>query len=129
MTRHFLARATKEAGRELQLSQEAEARLLAHPWPGNARELENAIERASVLARGEHIEPEDLLLEAGSSAPRGAESPHVLQGSLQDTLDRATEQRIRSALAATGGKKAETASALGIDRTTLYRLMKRFAIE
>jgi DNA-binding NtrC family response regulator len=126
LARHFLARAAKERGRQLELSAEAEARLVAHPWPGNVREIENAIERASVLAKGEQIEPEDLLLEAGSSAPRAP--TEVGRGSLQEAMDAAAEQRIRTALIASGGRRAEAAAALGIDRTTLYRLMKRFDI-
>ncbi len=60
LARFFLAR---HAERPLALSAEAEARLHRHDWPGNVRELENAIERGVILARGESVEPEDLLLE------------------------------------------------------------------
>ena len=87
------------------------------------RELENAIERAVVLAHGERITPEDLLLEQG--APSGEATP---DGTLQDSLDRAAAARIRSALEAAKGNRAEAARALGVDRTTLYRLMKRLGL-
>ena len=120
LARHFLARHAEETGRRLELSEEAEAALLAHPWPGNVRELENALERGVVLARGERIECEDLLLAETTvvSAPRA-------DGSLQASMDAAATARVRAALDAAGGNRAEAARALGIDRTTLYRLMKR----
>ncbi len=119
---HFLRRYATEAGRRLVLSGEAEQALRAHRWAGNVRELENAIERAVVLARGEAITTEDLLLEPATAAPEGTE------GVLHEALDRATVASVRSALEAAGGNRAEAARALGIDRTTLYRLMKRLGI-
>jgi DNA-binding NtrC family response regulator len=122
LARHFLHRYADEAARRVSLSEEAERALLAHPWPGNVRELENAIERAVVLAREESIKSEDLLLE------QAAESKVTAQGTLQDTLDQAAAARIRAALEAADGQRAEAAQALGIERTTLYRMMKRLGI-
>src|SRR6185295_572054 len=96
-------------------SLEARDALLAHSWRGNVRELENAVERAVVLARGDEITPEDLLLEdAATAAPSSGER------TLQEALDHATAERIRAALTASGGQRNETARRLGIDRTTLY---------
>ena len=123
LARHFLARAAAESGRRLALHPEAERALAAHRWPGNVRELENAIERAVVLARGAEILPEDLLLE---DAPRDAGAR--AEGTLQDALDRAAAERIRGALEEAGGQRTEAARALGIDRTTLYRMMKRLGV-
>jgi DNA-binding NtrC family response regulator len=124
LARHFLARHAAEAGRQLMFSAESEQALAAHTWPGNVRELENAIERGVVLARGSEVTPEDLLLSEGTGASR----PSAGDGSLQTALDDATAARIRAALDAAGGGRAEAARALGIDRTTLYRLMKRLGI-
>jgi two-component system, NtrC family, response regulator AtoC len=124
LARHFLARHAAEAGRRLALSPEAEEALRRHPWTGNVRELENAIERAVVLTRGATIAPEDLLLEE----PRTAGSGAAAGGTLQDALDAAAVARIRSALAAAGGERTAAAKALGVDRTTLYRLMRRLGI-
>jgi DNA-binding NtrC family response regulator len=124
LARHFLARHAAEAGRQLAFGPEAEAALLAHAWPGNVRELENAIERAVVLTRGSSITPEDLLLQESTrpAQPRGD------GGTLQENLDQAAAARIRAALEAAHGQRAEAARALGIDRTTLYRLMKRLRV-
>ncbi len=125
LARHFLARHAAEAGRRLAFGPEAEAALLAHSWPGNVRELENAIERAVVLTRGTSITPEDLLLQESTrpAQPRGD------GGTLQENLDQAAAARIRAALEAARGQRAEAARALGVDRTTLYRLMKRLRVD
>ena len=89
------------------------------------RELENAVERAVVLARGEEITPEDLLLEQLPETAPAAIGPG---GTLQDSLDRAAAARIAAALSAAGGNRIEAARALGIERTTLYRMMKRLGL-
>ena len=84
--------------------------------------------RGAVLATGERVTRDDLLwddLNAGATSPL-AEAP---SGTLQAWLDRATEVRIRAALRAKGGARAEAADELGIERTTLYRLMKRLGID
>ncbi len=123
LARHFFARA--RAGREPPLlgwSDDVERHLLSHAWPGNARELENAIERGAVLARGERIELEDLLLDAGGGEPR---APAGGDETLRAFLDRTTAEHVRAVLARCGGSKAEAARRLGIDRTTLYRLLER----
>jgi DNA-binding NtrC family response regulator len=124
LARHFLARHAADAGRQLQFGPEAVEVLRLHGWPGNVRELENAIERAVVLARDAVITPEDLLLEAGSGSP----VPGAAGGTLQQALDLAAAGRIRSALAAAGGERTAAARALGVDRTTLYRLMRRLGL-
>jgi len=124
LARHFLARHAADVGRRHVLAPEAEEVLRRHAWPGNVRELENAIERAVVLARGEAITPEDLLLE--EPAPGGAAA--TSDGTLQDALDAAAAARIRAALAAAGGERTAAARALGVDRTTLYRLMRRLGL-
>jgi len=123
LARHFLARHAAESGRRLALAPDAEEALVAHQWPGNVRELENAIERAVVLAHGERITPEDLLLEQ-----RPGPGELARDGTLQESLDRAAAARIRAALEAAKGNRAEAARGLGVDRTTLYRLMKRLGL-
>jgi len=124
LARFFLERHVRSGGREVRLSREAEQLLLTHDWPGNARELSNAIERASVLGRGEEILTEDLLLEP---RPIGTEPPAV-EGTLQEAVDGAVTERIRLALAEAKGRKAEAAARLGIERTTLFRWMKRLGL-
>jgi DNA-binding NtrC family response regulator len=124
LARHFLARHAAEAGRRLAFTSDAEDALRMHRWPGNVRELENAVERAVVLARHAVVTPEDLLLEQGTRGPRPAAS----DGTLQEAMDAAAVARIRAALAAAGGERTAAAKALGVDRTTLYRLLRRLGL-
>ena len=62
-----------------------------------------------------------------SRAPRRQRESHE-EGTLQATLDRAATVRIKAALAAAGGNRVDAAATLGVDRTTLYRLMKRLSL-
>jgi len=125
LARHFLAIWSQRLGRNIaELGEEVERRLLAHAWPGNVRELENAIERGIVLAGGDRLDVDDLLLDEPADPARDAARP----GDLQAFLDAAARERIEAALASAGGKRVEAARQLGIDRTTLYRLMRRHGI-
>jgi DNA-binding NtrC family response regulator len=127
LARHFLAKWNAELSRKLLgWTPEVETLLLTHTWPGNVRELENTIERGAVLARGERIAVEDLLIEV---EPEGAakDGTHI-PGDLQSFLDHAAAERIRAVLKEVGGMRLEAARRLGIDRTTLYRLMRRYKI-
>jgi len=92
-------------------------RLMAHSWPGNARELENVLQRAMLLREGERIEACDLHIEAAPPAPgRGVRG-------FSEAARSAQEEVIRAALAATGGHRLRAAERLGIsERTLRYRL-------
>ena len=127
---HFLARWNRELSRSVAgWTPEVERWLLAHDWPGNVRELENAIERGVVLARGDRIGFDDLLVDAPGEEPRAdAASDGTGGASLQEFLDAAAAERIRRVLEQTAGKRVEAARRLGIDRATLYRLMRRYGI-
>jgi DNA-binding NtrC family response regulator len=125
LARHFLAKWSAELGREIEgWTDEVEAYLTRNPWPGNVRELENAIERGVVLARGERIGLDDLLVDASAE-----ESGSAAAGGLQQFLDQAASERIRTALERAGGVKVEAARQLGVDRSTLYRLMRKYGIQ
>lgn len=92
---------------------------MAHDWPGNIRELENAVERAFVMCRGKHIRPEHLPVELTGG------SPNALQPSGIKAVQRVTEeQAIRAALKRNHNNRLATARDLGIHKTTLYRKMK-----
>jgi DNA-binding NtrC family response regulator len=127
---HFLARWNRELSRSVAgWTPEVERWLLAHAWPGNVRELENAIERGVVLARGDRIGFDDLLVDAPGEEPQAeAAGGEASAASLQEFLDAAAAERIRRVLEQTAGKRVEAARRLGIDRATLYRLMRRYEI-
>jgi len=126
LARHFLAKTNAELGRRITgWTADVEGYFVRHEWPGNTRELENAIERGVVLARSEHIELPDLLLQPAPDRP-GA--PDETDATLQAFLERAAADRIRTVLAEAGGVRAEAARRLGMDRTTLYRLMRKYGM-
>ncbi|MGE0788485.1 MAG: sigma-54-dependent transcriptional regulator [Sandaracinaceae bacterium] len=121
----FLRRHARERGRTLGFTPEALAWLTSHAWPGNVRELENAIERGAVLAMGDVLELTDLAPDAAEERAPDLEP----RANLADFIDRATASHIERVLEETGGKRAEAAKRLGIDRTTLYRLMRKYEID
>jgi len=123
----FLARHT--GGRKLALSRAALDKLLRGRFEGNARELENMIERAIALAEGPEIRPEDLPL---SGDPR-EEPEHAGEDLARTALQRRMSLReledlyIDEVLQSTGGNKVQAARILGINRRTLYRRGERRA--
>jgi len=120
LARHFLEMYGDRFNRPgLPLSHEALAALMKHPFPGNVRELENAIQAAVALAPGDSISVEDLRLEfedASSGSPSGLLS-----------LEDVERRHIEHILATVDGNRQQAARILGIDRTTLYRKLQRFA--
>ena len=113
----LIQRLLSEMDPALQLTPEAEQQLLAHPLPGNVRQLKQALEVACVLAEGlGWIEPAHLHLPAASAAPSSQASTH--------TLRQQNRLRVQQTLAACGGNVSEAARQLGISRTTLYRALR-----
>ncbi|MGH7590364.1 MAG: helix-turn-helix domain-containing protein, partial [Gemmatimonadales bacterium] len=106
------------------IAPEALERLLAHPWPGNVREMRNVLERALILGRGqvavaaEHL-PADFKGRAGSAGER-RHAPLSL-----DDLER---QHIERTLRHHAGNRTRTAEELGISRATLINKIKRYTI-
>jgi DNA-binding NtrC family response regulator len=127
LAQHFLAKWNADLARNLSgWTPEVESYLLRHAWPGNVRELENTIERGVVLARGARITLDDLLLPS-ELATSPDQEPYAA-ASLQDFLDHAAADRIRAILKETNGIRGEAARRLSVDRTTRYRLMRRYRI-
>jgi transcriptional regulator with PAS, ATPase and Fis domain len=127
LARHFLMKWNAELSRKIRgWTPEVETYLLKHSWPGNVRELENTIERGVVLARGDLITLEDLLIDTESEHTANVTSSG--KENLQSFLDQAAAERIRSVLKEAHGARLEAARRLGIDRTTLYRLMRKYKI-
>jgi DNA-binding NtrC family response regulator len=92
---------------------------MSHSFPGNVRELENAIQAAIALAPGEIITIDDLRLEI--EGDREKRAPGLL------SLNEVERHHIESVLQAVEGNRQEAARILGIDRTTLYRKLQHFA--
>ena len=93
--------------------------MLEHDWPGNVREMQHAIERAVLLAPGEHIQAADMNL-------RGRTAPQRLEDL---SLEQVEALLIRKAMARHEGNVSRTASALGLSRSALYRRLDRYGIK
>ncbi|MGE0827041.1 MAG: sigma-54-dependent transcriptional regulator [Candidatus Binatia bacterium] len=127
LARHFLAKWNVELSRGvIGWAPAVEKYLVHHSWPGNVRELENAIERGVVLAQHERIEREDLLIDVSPDSL--FEQKDVRPENLQTFLDRAAADHVRAVLKEVDGARGEAAKRLGIERTTLYRLMRKYGI-
>lgn len=127
----FLRQATENARREhLKFAEVTVRTLVAYDWPGNVRELESAIEYAALHARGDEIKPEDLPPELQSLEIREAAERSPLAALFDDlpTLDELERRYLLHVLKVVGGNKTTTASVMGVDRRTLYRMANRFGI-
>jgi DNA-binding NtrC family response regulator len=124
LAEHFL----RLAGRgDKRLSAEAGARLLAYVWPGNVREIKNAMERLAVLVRSDTIAASDL--EFLSTSPTDACSHEDwLAGDLPTAVARLEVAMIERALQQSNGNRAEAARLLNIPRQQLYVLLKRHGL-
>jgi len=119
---HFVRRFNALTGKDIRgLSREALGLLVRHDFPGNVRELENAIEHAFVLCRGRTIEPRHMPPEI----TRDQAASSVVR---TDTLQDAEAQALRDALERAGGNRERAARDLGIHRVTLWRKMKRHGL-
>jgi DNA-binding NtrC family response regulator len=117
LAEHLLAKAARELGKDVRsIPVEVMRRLCEHEWPGNVREMENAITRAVVLAHGASIRWEDLGLEVHSLQEAGYGAA---------TLEEVEHDHVHRILARTGGNKSRAAAILGISRPRLERILTR----
>ncbi len=130
LAEHFLRRFGIERNRPVKaFSPEAMEIMQRYPWPGNVRELENCVERGTVLCRNEVLGPEDLppaLLEYENSGEARLEKISSTGLTLAEALEGPEKQIIVSALEANGHSRQQTAEQLGINRTTLYKKMRKY---
>jgi two-component system NtrC family response regulator len=124
LAEHFLLQATAPPKH---LAADAAARLLSYSWPGNARELKNAIERAAILCRSDTITAADLDFLESSSGLHPA--PDFTQGELPAAIARLERHMIMRALQETGGNRSEAARRLGIHRQLLYAKAQKYGID
>jgi DNA-binding NtrC family response regulator len=132
LTDCFIEKSGKEMGKEIKgVNPQALDLLLAYSWPGNVRELKNVMERATILAKGDFIVPEDLPLELRKDI-RGlgiAASDEKWTGK-DGLLPLAEVERnyILKVLQEKGGNKSKTARILGVSRSTLREKLNRYRI-
>ncbi|MEJ2221035.1 MAG: sigma-54 dependent transcriptional regulator [Desulfobacterales bacterium] len=119
LAEHFLYRFAQETNKLTdKISREAMDEMMLYDWPGNIRELENAIERAVVVGKQREIMPEDLPIFCHEPAPQ----------TKAFTLKDVEKAHIRQVLVENQWNIARSAKILGIDRSTLYSKIKRYNI-
>jgi DNA-binding NtrC family response regulator len=128
LANYFLARHATRLGKAARgITTEALSALLRHDWPGNGRELENVIQRMIILAPGEILDVDSVpgeFLEQGQSR-RTMPLDHLSPQS----LDEVEAHFIAKTLRENQGNRAATAAVLGIDKSTLWRKIKRHGLE
>ena len=126
LAEHFLDRFRKErASAPVRFSPEALNRLQAYDWPGNVREMKNAIERAMVISRPPEIKAEDLPTFA---RPASAPGTHVGR-SFKEAVDAFKRDFLSLTLQHAGGNRSLAARHLGVQRTYLSRLLAKYRLQ
>jgi DNA-binding NtrC family response regulator len=121
LAQHFLVQHAQRYRKQLKGFEEAAAAiLLAHPWPGNVRELDHAVERGVLMGRGDSVLAHDLGLQ--TAAPAAA--PPRLEDLPLEEVERVL---IQKALARYGNV-SQTAQALGLSRSALYRRLEKHGL-
>ncbi|NUQ66347.1 MAG: sigma-54-dependent Fis family transcriptional regulator [Pirellulales bacterium] len=128
LANHFLGRVCDETGKRVAgFTEAAMTALQAYRWSGNVRELQNVIERAVLLGKSDRIGTEDLPGSVLAAGPVHIES--VGNRTLKQALSSPERQIILDVLEAHHWNRHATAEALGINRTTLYKKMKRLGLD
>lgn len=128
LAKHFLDEVCEESGRKVKgFSEEAMTALQRYRWPGNVRELQNVVERAVLLGKDEMVQVHDLPSQLAAEAPISA---HCDPGrNLKQALSSPEKQIILEVLERNRWNRQATSEELGINRTTLYKKMKRLGLE
>ena len=124
LARAMLTDAADRMARKISgITQAAADQLLRYDWPGNIRELENAVERAVALATGSRVDIADLPEEIRSAFPKP-----VIGGNGVQPLHDVEKEYILAVLEMNGGNQAQSAKQLQIGSATLYRKLKKFGV-
>ena len=131
---HFLKKVCDEEGRDLLgFDNQAIQALRSYNWPGNVRELQNIVERAVLLGKGPELGVSDLPTHIQTIAPSAASTITIAPSGQRQTLKEALEgperMIILQCLQDNNWNRNETADQLGINRTTLYKKMKKLGLD
>ncbi len=131
LSEHFLVKSSKEKGLEPKiLTKRAIEKLYDYEWPGNIRELENEMERVTVLAGNEKfISPEMLSGRIREAEERPKVQGARLEGKLKDALENLERDMIREGLRRCGWNKSRLAKELGISRAGLIMKVEKYGLD
>ncbi len=129
LARHFLERFAREEGKSFTgISARAEAELLAYPWPGNVRQLQNVIRRIVVMQAGGTVDALMLTPAPQANPPGGGASGGAKFATQIRPLWEQERAIIERAIALCGGNVIEAASRLGISDSTIYRKRAKWRV-
>jgi DNA-binding NtrC family response regulator len=129
LAERFLAEACERNGRRpMRLAREALLALQAHEWPGNVRELRNVVERLAILSDGPEIGAAEVA-EVLPDARRPRADRFRAGASFHELVEEAEREIVLGALDANGDNVSETARALGLERSHLYKKMRALGIK
>lgn len=131
LAEHFLTKSAKDKSMETrQLAKRTMEKLLDYQWPGNIRELENEMERVTVLAGTElRIAPEMLSPRIREAVDKPKVQGSRLSGKLKDALEELEREMIREGLRRTGWNKSRLAKELGISRAGLIMKVEKYGLD
>ena len=124
LAEHFLNEMCKKLGRNLMLEEESQRLLETYEWTGNVRELKNFMERLAIMARGPFINPDAITVMFNN---REFEMGRHFSAT-EPAFTSDERENIISILRSVNYNQTKAAELMGIDRSTLYRKMKRYAI-
>ncbi len=128
LAKHFMQKTCEDAGKVMHgFTEEALSLMQHYSWPGNVRELQNVMERAVLLSRGQLITPDDLPQQMVSGQALSLDQ--AAGKALKDAMEAPERAIIREVLEMNNWNRNQTAEALGINRTTLYKKMKRLGLD
>jgi two-component system, NtrC family, response regulator HydG len=130
LAQHFLTRYSEKNRKQFKgFTPVAMDAMMKYPWPGNGRELENAVERAVILSMGQYISEKDL----PADVVKNYRPDDVFQNPLTElggkSLDKIEAMALAQTLKQTGGNKTEAAKLLHITRTTLNNKIKKYHLD
>lgn len=132
LAEHFLRKYAHQGGRQIHgFAEDALQVMQRFQWPGNVRELENCVERAVVLSRGDQITRDDLpphIVQASENNPSLFSAKNGRPLTLKQALAEPERRIIQTALEANDWNRQKTADVLDVNRTTLYKKMKRYGL-
>jgi DNA-binding NtrC family response regulator len=125
LANHFLQHYSGKYGKSVtKISDAAMTRMSKHPWPGNIRELQHALERAIILSNGSVLQPEDFNFNAVANTKENDQS----LGLDQYNLDEVEKLLIRKVLKKYNGNITSAAAELGLTRSSLYRRLEKHGL-
>ncbi len=130
LAEHFLAKYCKENDKDIKgFTPEVMDQMMAYNWPGNVRELENIVQRIVTFEENEMATTESLPVNFRQQVEYHERLYKDGVENLEELVDNVEKQHIIRVLRKTGGRRAETASRLGIDRRTLYGKIKKYRVK